>query len=627
MGTHPIFESDFDCLTDEMPSSATVASHPHQNGVNHDDFNRIDSIRASQKKRRDDDKRNKELTQNPDLYQLSQKPPVQGLTNDGFDASESWEDILDSLESVPGLVSEIAQLRSFVQSSQVQKAHHLSQVLRDEFPTERSLDDPAKLSDALQMSENPASDELNTFLSDDKLRLHSGIDEAIDDYETNSSINAVEDEALKLAQNFKGPGEKFNIVTIDKNNIFLGATVKNDDAKVIISRIVAGGAVQIDGRLREGDEIVCINTQIVHGKTVDEVCEIMEEITGHVTFITIPTSNHEKSVENESFNVRTMYDYNPDADEYIPCKELGLFFKKGEILKIYRGDDENWWQAYKEGESDLSNLARLVPSTEFEQKRRQINKHLLEEIEKDEEPVLCGKKKKKKKKKKKNKDEEQEDSIMPYEHVKLYQQPPDKKRPIVLVGPRNVGRYELRDKLTSDEPHLFTVPIAHTSRKARDSEMNGQDYYFVEKSVFTDLQENKKFVEYGEYNSNYYGTSIDSVREVVSTGKYAILVLSAPSINVMRKEMLKPFVIFIKPPSKDQIAKNLIREDKQLNESDIENMITSGRIIETDYGHLFDEIIINLSHDQTQRELRRIINKLETMPQWVPVSWIPDGTH
>ena len=62
----------------------------------------------------------------------------------------------------------------------------------------------------------------------------------------------------------------------------------------------------------------------------------MEDITGHVTFIVIPTVSHEKSVENESFNVRTLYDYNPDADEYIPCKELGLFFKKGEILKIHR---------------------------------------------------------------------------------------------------------------------------------------------------------------------------------------------------------------------------------------------------------------------------------------------------
>ena len=60
----------------------------------------------------------------------------------------------------------------------------------------------------------------------------------------------------------------------------------------------------------------------------------------------------------------------------------------------------------------FSNLARLVPSTEFEQKRRQINKHLLEEIEKDEEPVLCGKKKKKKKKKKKNKDDEPEEVVM-----------------------------------------------------------------------------------------------------------------------------------------------------------------------------------------------------------------------
>ena len=55
----------------------------------------------------------------------------------------------------------------------------------------------------------------------------------------------------------------------------------------------------------------------------------------------------------------------------------------------------------------FSNLARLVPSTEFEQKRRQINKHLLDEIEKDEEPVLCGKKKKKKKKKKNEDDNEE----------------------------------------------------------------------------------------------------------------------------------------------------------------------------------------------------------------------------
>ena len=113
-----------------------------------------------------------------------------------------------------------------------------------------------------------------------------------------------------------------------------------------------------------------INTQTIHGKTVDEVCDIMENMTGHVTFVVISHGGPpERSVEKEMFHVRTLFDYNPDADDYIPCKELGLFFKKGEILKIHRlvdhnqfqaslieyfsGDDENWWQAYKEGESDI----------------------------------------------------------------------------------------------------------------------------------------------------------------------------------------------------------------------------------------------------------------------------------
>jgi len=89
MGTHPIFESDFDCLTDEMPASSAgvdgAHTHPLPNGVSYDDFNRIDSIRASQKKRRADDIRNKELSANQNLYQLSKNPPTVGLENAGFE--------------------------------------------------------------------------------------------------------------------------------------------------------------------------------------------------------------------------------------------------------------------------------------------------------------------------------------------------------------------------------------------------------------------------------------------------------------------------------------------------------------------------------------------------------------
>lgn len=37
---------------------------------------------------------------------------------------------------------------------------------------------------------------------------------------------------------------------------------------------------------------------------------------------------------------------------YIPCRELGIGFQKGDVLHIISQEDGNWWQAYREGEED-----------------------------------------------------------------------------------------------------------------------------------------------------------------------------------------------------------------------------------------------------------------------------------
>ena len=89
--------------------------------------------------------------------------------------------------------------------------------------------------------------ELSLLLGDVSLREISGIDSS-----DSASNGNVEEEALKLAHNFTGNKVELAAVTIDKTNAFLGATVKNVDARVVISRIVAGGAVERDGRLQEG---------------------------------------------------------------------------------------------------------------------------------------------------------------------------------------------------------------------------------------------------------------------------------------------------------------------------------------------------------------------------------------
>jgi len=63
-------------------------------------------------------------------------------------------------------------------------------------------------------------------------------------------------------------------------------------------------------------------------------------------------------------HVRALFDYDPDEDNLIPCHELGIMFKKGDVLHVINENDSNWWQAYREGEDDQT-LAGLIPSKHF----------------------------------------------------------------------------------------------------------------------------------------------------------------------------------------------------------------------------------------------------------------------
>ena len=65
-------------------------------------------------------------------------------------------------------------------------------------------------------------------------------------------------------------------------------------------------------------------------------------------------------------HVRALFTYDPEDDQYIPCRELGISFQKGDILHVINQEDEHWWQAYREGEDDQS-LAGLIPSGGFQE--------------------------------------------------------------------------------------------------------------------------------------------------------------------------------------------------------------------------------------------------------------------
>lgn len=92
-----------------------------------------------------------------------------------------------------------------------------------------------------------------------------------------------------------------------------------------------------------------------------------------------------------------------------------------------------------------------------------------------------------------------------------------------------------------------------TSRTKKDSEINGQDYHFISRTQFEADIVNRRFVEHGEYEKSYYGTTLDAIRTVVSAGKFCVLNLHPQSLKILKESNLMPFVVFVAPPSLEKL--------------------------------------------------------------------------
>ncbi|XP_039232818.1 uncharacterized protein LOC6525332 isoform X12 [Drosophila yakuba] len=473
--------------------------------------------------------------------------------------------------------------------------------------------------------------------------------------------------------------DNIRIIQIEKSTEPLGATVRNEGEAVVIGRIVRGGAAEKSGLLHEGDEILEVNGQELRGKTVNEVCALLGAMQGTLTFLIVPAGSPPSGGimggttgsqlaglggahrDTAVLHVRAHFDYDPEDDLYIPCRELGISFQKGDVLHVISREDPNWWQAYREGEEDQT-LAGLIPSQSFQHQRETMKLAIAEEAGlarsrgKDGSgskgaTLLCARKGRKKKKKASSEagyplyattapDETDPEEILTYEEVALYYPRATHKRPIVLIGPPNIGRHELRQRLMADserfsaavplfylleerlKPAKIKAQVKDTSRARREGEVPGVDYHFITRQAFEADILARRFVEHGEYEKAYYGTSLEAIRTVVASGKICVLNLHPQSLKLLRASDLKPYVVLVAPPSLDKLRQKKLRNGEPFKEEELKDIIATARDMEARWGHLFDMIIINNDTERAYHQLLAEINSLEREPQWVPAQWV-----
>ncbi|TGZ32807.1 MAGUK p55 subfamily member [Temnothorax longispinosus] len=424
--------------------------------------------------------------------------------------------------------------------------------------------------------------------------------------------------------------ETVKIVQLVKSNEPLGATIKTceETGKIVIARIMHGGAADRSGLIHVGDEVCEVNGISVEGKTPSFVLHILQNSEGTITFKIVPADS-KSGVRESKVRVRAHFSYVAADDPYIPCKEAGLDFVKGDVLHIVSQDDAYWWQARREGDRNMR--AGLIPSRALQERRILLERKEKEKSDEDNIsmsiglcsvpvplPALCprpstslhasptkcnlqGTKTKKIMYDAAENDDFDREEVPTYEEVaKLYPRP-GLYRPVVLIGPPGVGRNELKRRLMATDAEKYKTPVPY-----------GKEYHFVTREKMEEDLEAGKFIEYGEYKGNLYGTSSESVSSLVNAGYVCLLNPHYQALKMLRTPQLRP--------KYDNCILSSI--DILLQDEEFHEILHSAERIEFLYSHLFDEVIVNADLPMAFEQLVDAIHRVESEPLWVPASWV-----
>ncbi|XP_048882402.1 MAGUK p55 subfamily member 6a isoform X2 [Brienomyrus brachyistius] len=398
----------------------------------------------------------------------------------------------------------------------------------------------------------------------------------------------------------------------------LGVTFRVENGELVIARILHGGMIDRQGLLHVGDVIKEING---HGTGGDphHLQDMLKESSGSLTLKILP-SYREQAAPSQVY-LKPYFDYNPANDNLIPCKEAGLGFSRGSVLQIVNKEDPNWWQACHV----VGGVTGLIPSQFLEEKRKAFVRR-----DWDGSGMLCGTVSGKKKRRMmyltaKNAEFDRHE-LQIYEEVA--KMPPFQRKTLVLIGAQGVGRRSLKNRLMILNPSRFGTTVPFTSRSPREDERDGHSYRFVTRTEMEADIKTGRYLEHGEYDGNLYGTKMDSIHGVVSSGQTCILDVNPQALKVLKTAEFMPFVVFIAAPELETLRamhKAVVDAGittKLLTDNDLKKTVDESARIQRAYDHYFDLTIVNNNLDKAFEELQVAVDKLCSEPQWVPVSWV-----
>jgi len=176
---------------------------------------------------------------------------------------------------------------------------------------------------------------------------------------------------------------------------------------------------------------------------------------------------------------------------------------------------------------------------------------------------------------------------------------------LVLSSPSGAGKTTLSRRLLAEDGGV-TLSVSVTTRKMRPGEVDGRDYYFIDRRCFHAMVKNDELLEYAEVFDNSYGTPAKPVMDALASGRDVLFDIDWQGTQQLREKARTDLVaVFVLPPSIPELERRLRTRAQDDYDTILHRMAKASD--EMSHWAEYDYVVINREVDQAFADVKAIL--------------------
>ena len=188
----------------------------------------------------------------------------------------------------------------------------------------------------------------------------------------------------------------------------------------------------------------------------------------------------------------------------------------------------------------------------------------------------------------------------------------EKGRLVVVSGFSGAGKGTLVRELLRKYEDAYALSISMTTRKPRQREQDGVEYFFTDRAHFEDTIARGGLLEYAEYCGNYYGTPKAYVEEQLAAGKNVILEIEIQGALKIKEKFPEALLLFVTPPNVEELKRRLTSRGTEDPETIAKRLKRASE--ESEGVEAYDYIVINDKLEECVEEIQALVDSARKAP-------------